>query len=288
MKGTVYKCTFPDNKVYIGKSVRFGQRLKEHLDKTAGPANPGFYDACKRQGEPKVEILFQEDFTNILEREVTLCSIETYYIEFFQATDPRYGYNIVKSSPMSAGARKTIEGKIKELTQELENERLKDYNKIWKKLSNKDESLTPAELYFVKEKFREKNIWQNCIDRFDFNNYNNNSDDDWIFLVDDVLPMIKCIIETDTKEEVLHYVFDNADELFKNANDKAILRISEYGDIREYQSINDICEDMKLDRPDNIRNVLRGKQKKAYNYFWKYKKDFEHELNKIEEDKFIF
>ena len=114
MKGTVYKCTFADGKVYIGKSIRVGQRFKEHLDKTAGPANPRFFEAYKRFGEPKFEILFQKDFTNILEREVTLCCVEKYYIDFFNATDPDYGYNIINSSPMSSGSKKTIEKKIQE------------------------------------------------------------------------------------------------------------------------------------------------------------------------------
>jgi len=288
MKGTVYKCTFSDGKVYIGKSIRVGQRLKEHLDNTTGPSNPGFYNAYKRFGEPKFEILFQEDFSNILEREVTLCGVETYYIDFFHATDPRYGYNIKRSSPMSAGARKAIEGKIDELTNKLENERLKDYYIIWDKLCNKKESLTPAELHFVKEKFREKNIWHNSIDKFDFHDYNQNSYDDWLFLVDDVLPMIECIIKTDTKEEVLQYVYNNAEEIFKDANEKTILRINEYGDIKEFKSINDICEDMKVDRPDNIRNVLRGKQKKAYDFFWIYKKDYEYKLSIIEKNNSLF
>ena len=251
---------------------------------TTGRSNPGYYDAFKRLGEPKYEILFQEDFTNILEREITLCRIETYYIEYYHATDPRYGYNIVKSSPMTAGARKAIEGKIDELTKELLALRMRDYNNIWDKLCNEKEPLTPAELYFVKENFREKNIWQSCIDGFDFNDYSNNSDEEWDFLVDDALPMIKCIIETDTKDEVLHYVANNADMVFADSNEKAILRISEYGDIKEYQSINDVCEDMKVARPDNIRNVLRGEQKKAYGYFWKYKKDYKSEYNKIDKD----
>ena len=34
-----------------------------------------------------------------------------------------------------------------------------------------------------------------------------------------------------------------------------------------------ICQAFNIERGDNIRNVLKGKQKTAYGFFWKYKKD---------------
>lgn len=52
--------------------------------------------------------------------------------------------------------------------------------------------------------------------------------------------------------------------------------------VNEYQSINDICEELNIVRPDNIRNVLRGKQKTAYGYIWKYKKDYEEACENME------
>jgi hypothetical protein len=288
MKGTIYKCTFADGKVYIGKSIRIGQRLKEHLNDIIGPLNPGYYDAYQRLGEPQFEILFQEDFTNILEREVTLCGMEEYYIKYYNATDPDYGYNIRNISPMTPGARKAIDSKINDLIEELLTERLRDYEIIRNKLCKKEEPLTPAERYFVKGKFREKNIWQNSIDSFDFNDYNNNTDEEWIFLVDDAIPMIKCIIKTDTRKEVLKYVYYNADEVFKKTNDNPILRINGLGEIKEYQSINDICEELRIDRPDNIRNALNGKQKKAYGFTWIYKNDYDERIRIKESDNLLF
>lgn len=283
MKGTIYKCTFADGKVYIGKSILVGRRLKEHIDKTAGPTNPRYYDAYKRLGEPEVEILFQEDFTNIYDREITLCCLEKYYIEFFNSTDPNHGYNVKNISPMTPGTKKAVEKKIKEITQELLDERLIDYHSIKEKLTVFKEPLTPAELYFIKEKFRSKNIFQKSIDNFDFNDYSNNSDEEFEFLLEDALPMIRCVIETDTGEEVQEYVYTNADEVFKNINDNPILRISDLGEIKEYQSLNDICEELKIDRPDNIRYALRGKQKKAYGFIWIYKNDYEDKVNNKEE-----
>ena len=73
-------------------------------------------------------------------------------------------------------------------------------------------------------------------------------------LIDDALPFIKCIIETDTEKEVRDYIFNNADMLFGNVNDNTILKINQLGEIvNEYQTLNDVCEELNIIRPDNIR-----------------------------------
>lgn len=276
MKGTIYKCVFSDGKVYIGKSIHAGQRMKEHFDKIAGPSNPGFYEAYQKLGEPTYEILFEEEFSNILDRECTLSGVESYYIDYYHATDPKYGYNIKNSSPFSAYSRKLIDDKVAELNKVYLEKRLDVYNCIMNKLLNTKEKLNSDELFFVKEKFREKNVWQRSIDNFNFDDYDKNTSYDFEFLIDDALPMIKCIIETDTEEEVWEYVCANADEFFNEKDEKDILKINDMGEIvKEYHSLNDICEEMNLIRPENIRNVLRGVQKKAYGYYWMYRIEYD-------------
>ena len=278
MKGTVYKCTFSDGKVYIGKSRHANLRMKEHFDKTAGPTNPGFYDAYKRLGKPDYEILFEKDFTSIWELEVTLCTVEKKFIDLFKATNPQYGYNKRNVSSFSSGVKKKLDNKIKDISKELLKIRLSPYQQIIDKLLNTNEKLTNEEMYFIKEKYKDKNIWQRMIDEFDFDDYSHNSEDKFEFLVDDAIPMIKCIIETDTEEEVANYVYSNIDRLLSETNDKVILKINRLGEVvKEYQSINEICEELNIVRPDNIRNVLRGQQKTAYGYIWKYKKDYERQ-----------
>lgn len=285
MKGTVYKYTFSDGKVYIGKSIHANLRKVEHFDKTMGLANPRFYEAYRKLGKPSYEVLFEEDFGNILEREVTLCGIERYYINYYRATDPDFGYNIRNMSPFTPGMKKEIDLKVEEIYAQLVNERLKEYLQIENKLLGKKEKLTPAELFIVKQKYREKNIWRDCFDNFNFEDYSLNSDDEYDFMIDEALPMIKCIIETDTKTDVSRYVWDNADEIFNDSNDKTILKINELGEIvKEYGSLNDICDDLKIVRPDNIRYVLKGKQKTAYGYFWMYKKNYEEKKKELRDD----
>ena len=66
------------------------------------------------------------------------------------------------------------------------------------------------------------------------------------------------------------------------------MRYLRLGEIKEYQSIHDICEELKIDRPDNIRNALNGKQKKAYGCTWMYKKRFEERMKKYENDNLLF
>ena len=63
---------------------------------------------------------------------------------------------------------------------------------------------------------------------------------------------------------------------FNEKDEKDILKINDLGEIvKEYHTINEVSEDLNLQRPDNIRNVLRGVQKTAYGYHWMYRKDFE-------------
>ena len=279
MKGTVYKYTFSDGKVYIGKSRHAQRRMQEHFDKNAGKANPRFYDAYKRLGEPKYEVLFEEEFDSLLECEITISRIEEEFIYRYKATNPDYGYNVLAQSFLAPNTIKPLRTKICILSEELLQERLAVYNCVVNKLYRTKEPLTKDELYFVKEKYRNDNFFQSIIDDFNFDDYNKNEDFELEYLLDEALPCIKNIIQENTLKEVREYVFRNADEILKEANrDKIILKISPQGNvIGEYDSINDICEELNIARAENIRNVLRGKQKTAYGYVWKYKKDFEHE-----------
>lgn len=284
LKGYIYKCTFLDGKVYIGKSLHPILRMKEHIDKTAGPSSPGFYEAFQKYGEPNCEIIFEGEFSNILHREETLAYLERYYIDYYDATNPKYGYNIRNTSPFSTGTRKIIDSKINKLKKEWLDKRLKNYEIIVDKLLRTKELLNPTELYFVKVKYREKNIWQKCIDDFNFEDYSKNTDKELEFLVDDALPMIKCIIETDTEKEIVDYVCKNADEIFNNTNDNPICQINDRGEIvKEFSSVNEICDDLKIARAENIRNVLVGKQSTAYGFKWKYKKDYGKPKNNNQE-----
>ena len=55
---------------------------------------------------------------------------------------------------------------------------------------------------------------------------------------------------------------------------RTIVQIDKEGNVvREFTSFLEICQAFNVPRADNVRNVLKGKQKSAYGYCWKYKKD---------------
>ena len=55
---------------------------------------------------------------------------------------------------------------------------------------------------------------------------------------------------------------------------KAIVQIDKEGNIvQEFNSFSEICQAFNVLRADNVKNVLSGKQKTAYGFFWKYKRD---------------
>ena len=280
MKGTVYKYTFSDGKVYIGKTRHAQKRILDHFDKNSGPSNPLFYDAYIRLGEPKYEVLFEDEFYSLIDFELAISHIEVYYINLYDATNPDNGYNVRAHSALSANTIRPLEKRISELTEELLKERLATYNSAHKKINRTKEPLTKEELFLVKEKYRDRNIFQFAIDDFNFMDIRKNSYSKREFLLDDALPSIERIICFDTENEVREYVYRNADEIIKEVNyDKIILKIDRQGEVvGEYNSINDICEELNIVRADNIRNVLRGKQKTAYGFIWRYKKDFEKEI----------
>ena len=274
MKGTVYKYTFSDNKVYIGQTRHAALRHKEHFDKTSGPTNSAFWEAYQRLGVPEYEVLFEKEFENEFELERTLNIIETYYINYFNATNPKCGYNVRKCGTSNKSIS-ILERVIETISfDELERQgQICDIvtNKIWRT----KEPLTTAEIYFVKEKFRNKNIFQNIIEEFDFDNFQKYSEEELYLIIDDAIPFIKSIILVDAREKAQEYVFNHVTEILNEYNsDKAIIQLDKQGNIvREYYSINDVCEAMNVSRPENIRNVLRGRQNTAYGYYWKYKKD---------------
>lgn len=274
MKGTIYKYTFSDNKVYIGQTRHATLRYKEHFDKSLGPTNSALWDAYQRLGEPKYEVLYEKDFENEYELERTLNIVETYYIDHFDAANPKYGYNIRKCGT-SNKSLKILERVVDAICHAELEEKGKICDIVSNKIWNTKEPLTKDEKFFVRDKFRNKNIYQETIDQFDFDNYLKYSEEELAFIIDIAIQYIKNIIFDEAWKKANKYVFNHVSEILNEYNsDKAIIQLDKQGIvIREYYSINDACEAMNVSSPENIRNVLRGKQNTAYGYYWKYKKD---------------
>ena len=68
---------------------------------------------------------------------------------------------------------------------------------------------------------------------------------------------------------------ENAADILEEVRDMdAICAIDEAGNVAlTFHSFNEIAQHFGVVRPDNVRNVLKGRQKSAYGYFWKYRRD---------------
>ena len=157
--------------------------------------------------------------------------------------------------------------------------RLKTYNSLYDKILNSKGIITEDELYLVKKKYREENPFQGRIDGYNFDQLNKNSEEMTEFIIDDALPFIKYAIIEELKKDICSYINENAKSIIsEERKNKAIVQIDKEGNvIKEYSSVLDICQAFNIERGDNIRNVLKGKQKTAYGYYWKYSRDLEKE-----------
>ena len=89
----IYKINFPNNKIYIGRSVDIKRRIKEHYIKEDNtPCQRALLHYFKNPSEIEFEILFIQGKRNLNE----LKEKEVYYIELYKACDRDKGYNLSK------------------------------------------------------------------------------------------------------------------------------------------------------------------------------------------------
>ncbi len=277
MKGIIYKYTFPDGKVYIGQTRRHPEKRKqEHLNALVGPTNSGFWEAYKKYGEPKYDELYAIELDNVDELVHVLNIMETRYIRLYKADHQEYGYNRTSSGTVGTGANNILRKKYKELVTKLSKERLKVYNSAVEKIWKTKEPLTSEEKYLIKEKYRKENIYQNYLDNLDLNHLTQiNFDKEMDFMVEEALEFVHFMITDEIQEEVSSYISENYLQIIDEERSKSIIvQLDKEGHIiREFSSFNEIGQAFNIIRTDNVRNVLKGKQKSAYGYYWKYKKD---------------
>lgn len=278
MKGIIYKYTFNDGKVYIGQTRRHPEvRKREHLSEIVGPSNTGFWEAYNRFGEPKYEELYQVEEEHEDELVSVLNYVETFFIQLYNADNPNYGYNKKSFGVVGSKIPKILDKKRDEYLKCLLKERLKEYESAIKKIYSTKEPLTLAEKHLLKEKYREDNPLQKYLDRYNLDNLATIDIDDP--KVEDTfgeaLEFVEYLIKEDAKKEAWEYVNQNKNKLLDEELSKdAIVQIDKNGNVvREYYCLNEVCEAFNIPRAVNVWNVLKGKQKSAYGYYWKYKRD---------------
>ena len=276
MKGIIYKYTFPDGKVYIGQTRRHPEaRKREHINKTVGPTNSGFWEAYKKYGEPQYEVVFEVERDNEDELVSILNYVETGYIYLYKADHPEFGYNRRSFGMTSYVEPKIIQRKYDELFRQLSESRSKLLHSAIEKIWKTKAPLTEEEKFLIKEKYREDNLFQKHIDAFDLDNLSNNKLEDVEFLFGEALEYVHFMIDEEVEAEVSQFIKENYGQILEEERSKnAIVQIDKEGKVvREFNSVNEVCQALNVPRPENVKNVLKGKQKTAYGYIWKYKRD---------------
>ena len=277
MKGIIYKYTFPDGKIYIGQTRRHPEKRKrEHFNAIVGPANTGFWNAYKKYGEPKYDELYSVELDDVDELVQVLNFMETMFIQQYKADCPEFGYNKKSYGTVGGVSNRIMRKKYAEMFAEISEQWLQLYNRAVKKIFRTKEPLTNEEKYLIKEQYREENIWQKHIDNYDLDNLSNNKDEEEnSFMLGEALDFVRFMITDEVEEEVSELIGENYFQILEEEKGKkAIVQLDKSGNIvREFYSFNEICQAFNVPRADNVKNVLTDKQKSAYGYFWKYKKD---------------
>lgn len=280
-KGVIYKYTFPDGRVYIGQTRRpIEIRQREHIDPKIGPLNTGFWEAYEKHHTYEFEILeaIEHPDVDVLVR--ALNQMETAYIHGYNATDPRYGCN-----KMAHGMEKTDTHQI--LHQAFHNkmdEVAKSSRCLWKSIQTK---LFDTHVAFTQEEKellhvlkyedifrRASNIFETIDDEHPEIKLPEASDPDFAeFMMEEQMEALEYAIECDCETIAEEFIQQHASEIIDEYREKyAILQLDAEGNIvRKFYSLQEIADAFGVKRPENVRNVLWGKQKTAYGYSWKYK-----------------
>lgn len=275
-KGYIYKYTFPDGKVYIGQTRRPPEeRHREHFDEKIGKANPRFWEAYQTVGTPIFEIIETIECHRVQDLVSQLNDAETQYIQQYKAANPQFGYNVRESAYVPIPRDAVLDAEFERIWIERAEKWYPTFVSVQDKCFYTFEPLDEEELAFCNEILKE-NIFQGAITEFgfDFHNLKENSEDARFFF-GEALSYAETVFCEDNWEEIRNYIEENKERILsENSLETTIVKIDKNGRVvKEYVSPSEIREEMGLSRLDNIYNVLVGKQRTAYGYIWRYKKD---------------
>lgn len=277
MKGIIYKYTFPDGKVYIGQTRNPDRRIREHIDPKTGPVNSGFWEAYQRFGTYEYEVIREIESDNEDELIDLLNRYESGYIYQYKADNPEYGYNRTSFATVGTEGRRILRCAYNALQENFFNSEIELLDSASEKIWRTKKPLTEEEKFLVTEKYPD-NIWSDHLKGFDFNNLHiNKITDENEFYLEEYFEYIRNAIWKYSHHIAEQYVREQGYQIIADVRQaRAIVQIDKEGNVvKEYNSILAICQAFNIERGDNIRNVLRGKQKTAYGFIWKYKKDMQ-------------
>ena len=274
LKGYIYQYTFPDGKVYIGQTRRpLELRHREHINPSTGILNPGFWNAYQTIGEPTLSVLETVEAEDISTLVDMLNNRETTLIIMNHASDPRFGYNRMSRATASSPDRAILKKEYFRLCEQAESDRQPFYDSIRQKFFVRGEHFTEEELLFIRGSLFDNNIFADALrDEIDLDDLSLLEDADGFFF-EEALEFAIMVYQEETEDIIQQYVEENADDILRRSKKgKIIQQLDKNGNVlREFLSNTQICEAFGILRTDNIDNVLKGRQKTAYGYYWRYK-----------------
>ena len=275
MKGIIYKYTFPDGKVYIGQTRNPEKRKRDHIDPKTGPVNTGFWEAYQRFGTYEYEVIREIESNNEDELIDLLNRWESGYIYQYKADNPEYGYNRTSYGNVRRKADGILKRVYNAIQEDFSNIEMQLFESASEKIWRTKQPLTEEELFLITEKYPDK-LWFDHLKSFDFKNLSKNriTEDIEIYL-EEHLGFVRNAIGECSQFIATQYVKEHGRQIISEVQSAlTIVQIDKEGKIvREFSSFLEICQAFNVPRADNVRNVLNGKQKSAYGYYWKYKKD---------------
>lgn len=261
--GVIYLYTFPNGKVYVGQTRRDPQvRHREHFDSNLGPLNSAFWQAYQEQGTPEykiLETLQHEDVGGLVN---LLNERETYYINFYKATDPNHGYNIKATGTASAHGSCKLCRLCDFFFYRSKKMIWPEYEEMKKKIGDKS-PMTENERDLYNAYFVEDNPF------YESKNKDEQFYEEWFEFADFKL-------DDDLRILAEEYVHENAAKLLEEYVDgDTIYQLDSAGNIiAKFESQAEAAAAMGAKTSANINNVVLGKQEKAYGYKWVKARDY--------------
>lgn len=191
-----------------------------------------------------------------------------------RATDPAYGYNRVHTGMVPSPDRTILNKEYIRLCNQADAENRPFFDSVYEKLlSGNRDGLNEEERYFVDNYVDHNNI----IDyRNNNDSINSNSGEVDGFWLGEAMDCAEWNYMKEIHENIEQYINENADEIISQAKrgkmSRTIQQLDKDGNIvREFEYMDEIREAFNVVRIDNILNVLKGRQKSAYGFRWRYK-----------------
>ena len=273
MKGYIYQYTFPDGKIYIGQTRRpIELRHREHLNPSTGILNPGFWEAYQTVGEPSLTVLETVEAEDISTLVDMLNIRETTYIILNKATDPRYGYNRMSRATAYSPDRAILNKEYNRLRIQAELDKQPFFDSITRKFFDGVKDFTDEERLFIQGSLLDNNLFSDALrEIINLEDYSLRDDSDGVFF-EDAMEYAKMVYMEEMEDIISQYMEENANEILRNRQGKIIQQLDKDGNVvHEYWSNDQICETFNILRIDNIINVIKGRQKSAYGFYWRYK-----------------